>query len=193
MKVLILLDGSKFAESALPHAAKLAGDSKAEVHLVTIVTEAKAHITLKHAYTPEGASFRGVDPMGIMRPSVMSSKLPVGVVESKNTAIERAVYFFEDYLSGLSAKFPGLTVKSSAIAGEHVVDHILDYARENKIDLLVLASHGHTGSSHVVMGGVATDLLRRGQLPLLLVRPDGLHKDSKHNGNGKADKHHSHA
>jgi nucleotide-binding universal stress UspA family protein len=191
MKVLIPLDGSKFAESILSHAAKLATASKAEIHLVTVVTEAKAHITLKQSYTPEGASFRGVDPMGIMRPSVMSSKLPVGVVESKDSAMERAVYHFEDYLSGLSGKFPGLTVKPHVTVGENVADKIFSCARENKVDLIILASHGRTGLAHVLMGSVASELLHRGEYPLLLVRPDGLHKEDKHNG--KSEKHSAHA
>jgi nucleotide-binding universal stress UspA family protein len=187
MKGRIPLDGSKFAESILSHAAKLAAQSRAEVHLLTVVTEAKDRITLKQSYTPESASFRGVDPMGIMRPTVLTSRLPFGVVESKDSALERAVYYFEDYLSGLSSKFPGLTVKSHVTLGENVADKIIGCARENKIDLIVLASHGRTGLAHVVMGSVASDLLRRGEFPLLLVRPDGLRKEDKQNG--KAEKH----
>ena len=45
MKVLITLDGSKFAEAVLGPAANLAGTSNAEVHLIKVVKPSEAKTT----------------------------------------------------------------------------------------------------------------------------------------------------
>jgi nucleotide-binding universal stress UspA family protein len=182
MKVLIPLDGSKFAEAVLDHAAKLTRESKAEIHLVTVVPETKAHMTLKHEYVPGNVSFQGSDPMGITRPQVVTGDNPVGVVEFKDAALERITYEFEDYLSLLSQRFPGRAVKTKVLVGDNVVDKIQGYARKNKIDLIVLSSHGRTGLAHMIMGSVAMELLRKGETPLLMVRPDGLYEGNRHDG-----------
>ena len=45
MRVLVTLDGSKFAEAVLGPAAGLAGTSKAEVHLIQVVKPSEAGTT----------------------------------------------------------------------------------------------------------------------------------------------------
>jgi nucleotide-binding universal stress UspA family protein len=50
-------------------------------------------------------------------------------------------------------------------------DHIVKVAREAKVNLLALATHGRGGLSRLVMGATATDLVQRADVPLLLTRP----------------------
>ena len=40
------------------------------------------------------------------------------------------------------------------------VEGIVDYAREPAIDLIVIATHGRTGLSHVLLGSVAERIVR---------------------------------
>jgi nucleotide-binding universal stress UspA family protein len=48
---------------------------------------------------------------------------------------------------------------------------IADYARREKVDLVVLSSHGRAGVARWLLGSVAEELLRDGRTPLLLLRP----------------------
>lgn len=48
---------------------------------------------------------------------------------------------------------------------------ILRIAHERDIDLIAMATHGHGGLTRLVMGSVATDVLRRATTPLLVIRP----------------------
>ena len=67
---------------------------------------------------------------------------------------------------------PGVMVKFKVVTG-HVVSESLEYARSNKFDLIVIATHGVTGSKHFVLGGVAEKIIRRAPCPVLTVKSFG--------------------
>ena len=47
---------------------------------------------------------------------------------------------------------------------------LVDYATEQKADLLVLGTHGRTGLMHLLMGSFAETVMRETRLPLLIIR-----------------------
>ncbi len=47
---------------------------------------------------------------------------------------------------------------------------ILNAAKELAADLIVISTHGHTGLTHVFLGSVAEDVVRRAPCPVLVVR-----------------------
>lgn len=49
-------------------------------------------------------------------------------------------------------------------------DEITLYARENEIDLIVMATHGRTGLSHLLVGSTAERVVRHATCPVLTVR-----------------------
>ncbi len=52
----------------------------------------------------------------------------------------------------------------------NVGETIASFADEGKFDLLVMGSHGHGSIGNLVMGSVATQVLSRCKVPVLLVR-----------------------
>jgi universal stress protein A len=62
----------------------------------------------------------------------------------------------------------GLSIVT-AIASGRVARQIVDYARRNAIDLIVLGTHGRTGVSHALVGSVAEAVTRRAQCRVLTV------------------------
>ena len=60
-------------------------------------------------------------------------------------------------------------VKFEAIKGEAGIT-IADYARARQVDLIVMGSHGRTALANVVAGSVATNVLARCKIPVLLIR-----------------------
>lgn len=50
------------------------------------------------------------------------------------------------------------------------VDAIVAYASEHRIDLIVTATHGRTGLSHVLLGSVAERIVREAPCPVLTIR-----------------------
>jgi len=52
---------------------------------------------------------------------------------------------------------------------------IVSFAREQKMDLIVLATHGLSGLSHALYGSTAEKIIRKAHCPVLTVR----HPDAK--------------
>jgi nucleotide-binding universal stress UspA family protein len=52
-------------------------------------------------------------------------------------------------------------------------ESIVDYAKQHKIDLIVIGTHGHTGLSHLLLGSVAEKVVRLASCPVLTVHPTG--------------------
>ncbi len=47
---------------------------------------------------------------------------------------------------------------------------ICEYAETNEIDLIIVATHGHTGLRHVLIGGTAERIVRHAPCPVLAVK-----------------------
>jgi nucleotide-binding universal stress UspA family protein len=142
--VLVPLDGSLRAERALPLAARIVRVTGGSITLLRVVT------------TP--------DEFGpFMRQSVMT-------LELRQAAIAMAT----KYLSGVAAShaLTGIDVKTAVFTGL-VSIIILDTAREQQSDLIVLASHGTTGLSRWMLGSVAQKIARSSPIPVLVVRDGG--------------------
>jgi nucleotide-binding universal stress UspA family protein len=80
--------------------------------------------------------------------------------------------YLEDQASRLGES--GGRVNTKVAVGEpaRVIGEI---AREQDVDVVVMATHGHGGLSRLILGSVATATLRHTTAPLLLVRPTAVH------------------
>jgi nucleotide-binding universal stress UspA family protein len=54
---------------------------------------------------------------------------------------------------------------------------IIGYAKQSKCDLIVMASHGHSGLTRWAFGSVADKVLRASGVPVLIVRALGSSPD----------------
>ena len=79
----------------------------------------------------------------------------------------------DEYLSGKARAFKGLHVRRVAHLSDNPSDAIVEYAREQDVDLIAMATHGRSGLSRLVQGSVASQVLQSGVAPVLLVRPLG--------------------
>jgi universal stress protein A len=57
--------------------------------------------------------------------------------------------------------------------GTDVSGIICHYASSLEMDLIVMATHGRTGLTHLLMGSIAEQVLRAAPCPLLTMRPSG--------------------
>ena len=90
------------------------------------------------------------------------------VVMDPTPELERA----HAYLADISARLRPreLTVRATETFG-FAVSAISDAARGQGADAIVLSTHGAGGLSRLLMGSVATGLVQRAHVPLLIVRP----------------------
>jgi len=66
----------------------------------------------------------------------------------------------------------------SGVKTDHVVrlgrawQEVIEIAREQKADMIILATHGYTGLKHALLGSVAEKIVRHAPCPVLSVRPE---------------------
>jgi len=143
-KVLVPLDGSELAECALPHVMNLAkGGMVEEVTLLKVI-----EIPLLHAI--EGQ--RVIDAEGV-----------------KKSLLNEAHKYITDLRDKLSSE--GLQVKTETIEGR-AADSIINYSKENSIDLIVIATHGYSGMKKLMFGSAALRILHDAHAPILMIRPE---------------------
>src|SRR5947209_4970021 len=140
--LLVPLDGSSFAEHALPAALAIARRAGARLNLVSVITP------LAEAYV-EGLYFSTAD------------------LEAHLEGRQRT--YLEAVASRLRERVDvpiGTTVLHGDVAatvGQAIV--------ADKVDLVVLATHGRGPLGRFWLGSVADELIRHATSPLLLIRP----------------------
>ena len=63
----------------------------------------------------------------------------------------------------------GYEASSTVLFGEPVKD-IADFANRERVDVVAMATHAHTGFDRFLLGSVAQDVVKHLQVPVLLVR-----------------------
>ena len=79
----------------------------------------------------------------------------------------------------------GVQVETELLTGR-VARHIVDYAREHAIGLIVVGTHGRTGVSRALLGSVAEAVVRLAPCPVLTVSPATMVASRSGDGPGGA-------
>jgi nucleotide-binding universal stress UspA family protein len=74
------------------------------------------------------------------------------------------------YLEDVARLFPGNMVCAAIRVGPHPADQIAAYAEANRIDRIVIATHGRSAVQHATHGSVAEQVVRAGVAPVTLVQ-----------------------
>jgi len=53
-------------------------------------------------------------------------------------------------------------------------EQIVKVAKEERVDLIVMATHGRSGIAHVLLGSVAEKVVQHSPVPVLTVKPGGV-------------------
>lgn len=69
-----------------------------------------------------------------------------------------------------AAKTAGVTCATVHVKDRHPADGIIEAARERGCDLIVMASHGRTGLSRMLLGSQAMKVVARSKVPVLIYR-----------------------
>lgn len=63
----------------------------------------------------------------------------------------------------------GIRARSTIRSGKPFVE-IIQLAKEEKADLIIIATHGHSGIEHVLFGSTAEKVVRKSPCPVLSIR-----------------------
>jgi nucleotide-binding universal stress UspA family protein len=145
--ILVPLDGSKLAECVLPHVETLVKGSQAKKVIFARVVE----------------PFR--PPMS----DYIINEEQIKKVDKEHT--EYAGKYLNQVLG--QVKFgSGVRVETAVLHG-NPAETLADFAGKSEADIIVIATHGRSGVSKWVWGGVADRVLRSSCVPVLMVRAPG--------------------
>jgi nucleotide-binding universal stress UspA family protein len=66
----------------------------------------------------------------------------------------------------------GIKVKTESVEANRPADTSVEYAKKNGAELILMATHGHTGFKKLMLGSVASGVLNQSSVPVLLIRPE---------------------
>jgi len=135
-RIMVPLDGSRFAEAALPLALTLSRQTGAGVHLVTV-----------------------------------QEPIPSFAYEEWERATTGWTREYLESVRERAEEHAGGAVTTSMLAG-HVVEMLEEEADRERVDLVVMATHGRGALSRVWLGSVADAFVRHTHRPVLLSRPE---------------------
>ncbi|WP_337175540.1 universal stress protein [Paludisphaera sp.] len=141
-RILAPTDFSAHSHEALRHACGLAERFGAELHVIHVLSE----------IIPTGP-----DPL----------LMPVMPPQFYAQDEERAKEALKTVLRPEWGTPAGLI---TAVCWGAPAEAIVDYAAGSAIDLLVIATHGRTGLSHILLGSVAERIVREAPCPVLTIR-----------------------
>lgn len=147
-KILVPLDGSGFSECSLEHVKAIASGCR----------------------VPETVLFRVIEPL--------SANVVAALAQAGDDLVHKAELDSQaearDYMVNIrnSLANEGLAAEAVVVDGR-AAEEILDYAQNNKVDLIVMTTHGRSGISRWFFGSVAEKVLQHSAVPVLMISPPG--------------------
>lgn len=136
-RIMVPLDGSEYAEKALPLAQQLALEWRAQLVLARVVNVSG------------------------------SLGAPYGMIDAYAVQFESEIAAGQDYLNALASTLKG-DVETKTCVGA-VVDRLVEAVEAMQITDVVMASHGRTGLSRVILGSVADSFIHKVHVPTIVI------------------------
>ena len=145
-RILVTTDFSEAGDHAVAHAFRMAADHGAEVLLCHVIETVVAPNPLYAYYYPTE----------LLSPEIRER----AEGDARQALLERVPK------EASLASVPHDTVVVHGIPA----DEIISVAAERQVDLIVIATHGHTGLRHLFLGSVAERVIRHVHCAVLVVR-----------------------
>ena len=143
-KILVCLDGSELAEQILPYAIEQTKKFESKVILIQAISSPSSVIS-------------GTGP-------VTGPALQDQIKAEDNKATK--------YLERIASKLQSENIAVEYTTVRGAPGHaIVEYAHENEIELIAIATHGHSGIRRAILGSVADYIIRESHLPMLVIKP----------------------
>ena len=168
LKALIPIDGSDFSESVFENVTKLLSPTMYSLTLLEV-----APIPEELEEVRQGVPATWAAQVGYER---VSDDMRRALEPDRSAYIDR---IWKDNEKSILATMQqakqqleraGFKVRSAVRFGE-AAQEISDFVAYEHVDLVVMATHGRSGLSRVVMGSVAEKVLRSLHVPVMMVRP----------------------
>ena len=145
-KILVAVDKSGYKDKALSYALTLAISLKAEITVIHVI---------------EGISYIAASRFAASASVIAQKDYHEALKKDANELLKGMVQLGKDN---------GITVRTKVLTGSSVKETILNYAKSQNVDLIIVGTKGMTGIAKFLMGSVAIDVIAHAHCPVLAVR-----------------------
>ncbi|MHB8906614.1 MAG: universal stress protein [Melioribacteraceae bacterium] len=138
--ILAPIDFSDYSKNALKYASQFAKEFNAKLYLIYVV-----------------------------EPMIYPADFSMGQIAIPSTDVDLHARAEEELNNLAKTIDPSLKVETTIRTGKPFVE-IIEEAKEKDIDLIIIASHGHTGVEHLLFGSTAEKVVRKAPCPVLTLR-----------------------
>ena len=141
-RILVAVDGSELSLNAAERALDLARLFHANLYAITV------------SYIPESYHLKQEDFMN-------KSKSKESMTDAKS--------WLDNFTR--AAKESNIILKTELINSHRPVDYvIMEYAEQEKMDLIVMGTRGHSGLKDLLLGSVASSVITYSHCPVMVVK-----------------------
>jgi len=150
--ILVPLDGSGFAEAAIPYALELAAQFDSDITLLRVVLPPRVG---EGALSPESANF---------------------MIKMRDDLYKEAIDYLQSQKGSLRQQ--NYRVHYQVAESDDVAAEIISATNGANADVIVMCTHGRGGLGRFLFGSVAMRVLQSAAVPVLVIRPESKRKGS---------------
>ena len=140
-RILVPIDFSEYSKNALKYAIPFAQQFKASLDLIYVV-----------------------------EPAIYPADFSFGQVGFPNVEVELSTRGDKELSTLIKKEISGKVPARKIVRTGKPFYEINQYAQEENIDLIIIATHGHSGMEHILFGSTAEKVVRKAPCPVLVVR-----------------------
>ncbi len=106
----------------------------------------------------------------VVEPFTYTSDLGIDMGDQFQVMEATAKRFLEDVVTSIREK--NIDVQGILLTGAPFVE-IIKFAKQEQVNLIIMATHGRTGIEHILLGSTAEKVVRKSPCPVLTVKRTG--------------------
>lgn len=142
-KILVPIDFSEYSKKALHYAIPFARQFNAKIILLYVV-----------------------------EPTIYPADFSFGQIGMPNVENELRVKGEQELNELITGEVKGAVPAEALVKVGLPFVEVVSYAKDEGVDLIIVATHGHTGVEHILFGSTAEKIVRKAPCPVLVVRAD---------------------
>jgi universal stress protein A len=142
-KILVPIDFSDYSKKALHYAVPFARQFNARIYLLYVV-----------------------------EPTIYPADFSFGQIGMPNVENELRMKGEQELQELIKNEIKGAVPSEALVKVGLPFVEVVSFAKDEKIELIIVATHGHSGVEHVLFGSTAEKIVRKAPCPVLVVRSD---------------------
>ena len=162
--ILLPTDGSAGATAAAEHAASIAAQYDATVHVLFVAEDDVG--ASGYVYGEQGGS----EQTGMV--GKQREDKPSGLTNIRHDVMGAVTAHGEEVVASTAERLTEVDGVETTVERGRVYEIINDYCDTHGVDLIIMGTHGHSGVERYLLGSTAEKVIRTAPIPVMTIRAE---------------------